>query len=33
MHIGEEVNEFLRAANAQGVRMLLIDGGAVNFHS
>jgi hypothetical protein len=32
MHFGEEVNEFLRAANTQGVRMLLIGGGAVNFH-
>lgn len=32
MHFGEEVNGFLRAAAAQGVRMLLIGGGAVNFH-
>lgn len=32
MHFGEEVNRFLRAATAHGVRMLLIGGGAVNFH-
>lgn len=32
MHFGEEVNRFLRAANESGVRMLLIGGGAVNFH-
>jgi hypothetical protein len=32
MHFGEEVNAFLRAANDHGVRMLLIGGGAVNFH-
>lgn len=28
----EVVSEFLRAANEQGLRMLLIGGGAVNFH-
>jgi len=32
MHFGEEVNAFLRAAAAQGVKMLLVGGGAVNFH-
>lgn len=32
MHFGEEVNAFLRAATDHGVRMLLIGGGAVNFH-
>jgi hypothetical protein len=32
MHFGEEVTQFLRAANGHGVRMLLIGGGAVNFH-
>lgn len=32
MRFGDDVNAFLRAANQQGVRMLLIGGGAVNFH-
>lgn len=32
MDFGEEVNAFIRAANACGVRMLMIGGGAVNFH-
>lgn len=32
IHFGEQVNEFLRAASAHGVRMLLIGGGAVTFH-
>ncbi len=32
MHFGEEVTAFLRAANDHHVRMVLIDGGAVNFH-
>ena len=32
MHFGEEVNAFLRAANDHHVRMVLIGGGAVNFH-
>ena len=32
MHFGEEVNAFLRATAKQGVRMLLVGGGAVNFH-
>ena len=32
MDFGEEVNTFLRAAIACQVRMLLIGGGAVNFH-
>jgi hypothetical protein len=32
MHFGEEVNAFLRAASHHGVRMLLVGGGAVNFH-
>ena len=32
MHFGEEVTAFLRAANDHHVRMVLIGGGAVNFH-
>lgn len=32
MRFSDEVNAFLRAANEHGVRMLLIGGGAVNFH-
>lgn len=32
MHFGEEVNAFLRAAGTAGVRMVLVGGGAVNFH-
>ncbi|MBL0126944.1 MAG: hypothetical protein IPP83_05670 [Flavobacteriales bacterium] len=32
MHFGEEVTAFLRAANDHSVRMVLIGGGAVNFH-
>ncbi len=32
MDFGEEVNAFSRAANSSGVRMLMIGGGAVNFH-
>ena len=28
----EEINAFLRAAHEQGVRLLLVGGGAVNFH-
>jgi hypothetical protein len=29
---GEKVKQFLRLAEKHGVRMLLVDGGAVNFH-
>lgn len=29
---GEEVGGFLRAADARGLRLLLVRGGAVNFH-
>jgi len=32
MDFGDEVNAFIRAANSSGVRMLMIGGGAVNFH-
>ena len=32
MLFAEEVNAFLRAAHAKEVRMLLVGGGAVNFH-
>lgn len=32
MRFAEEVNEFLRAAHVNEVRMLLVGGGAVNFH-
>jgi hypothetical protein len=29
---GEKVKQFLKLAETRGVRMLLVDGGAVNFH-
>lgn len=29
---GEEISDFLREAHKQGLRMLLVGGGAVNFH-
>lgn len=32
MHFGDEVHAFLRAANDHGLRLLLVGGGAVNFH-
>lgn len=32
MHFGDEVRAFLRAANDHGLRLLLVGGGAVNFH-
>lgn len=32
MHFGDEVRAFLRAANHHGLRLLLVGGGAVNFH-
>ncbi|HPF91001.1 MAG: hypothetical protein H6590_08185 [Flavobacteriales bacterium] len=32
MDFGEEANAFIRSAHLQGLRMLLIGGGAVNFH-
>lgn len=32
MHFGDDVRAFLRTANDHGLRLLLVGGGAVNFH-